>query len=285
MAGTVNREEREPPAQTKRAGIQSVDAAVPLLRVLAAAQAPMQLAALAQAAGMPRSKAHKYLVSLSRNGLVSQSGAGGRYGLGPFALELGLAAMRGLDVMQYAQQALEELRDELETTTSVAVWTNRGPAIVRWAPTPYIIDSMRLGTVFPMLTSSFGRVFAAHLDRRYTEPLIAAELAAGKSRGRDGLRNQADVEAMLETVRRQGLAIVHSAVAPGFDAISAPVFDHSDGIIAALAVVGIHGEFRTARTGRAARAIVAAAARLSQRLGASGPGKGAPGKSGRAKRY
>ena len=44
-------------------GIQSVEIGVALLKLLADAPGPMPLAKLAELAGMPRSKAHKYLAS------------------------------------------------------------------------------------------------------------------------------------------------------------------------------------------------------------------------------
>jgi DNA-binding IclR family transcriptional regulator len=269
----VNRNDGAP----VRAGIQAIEVAAPLLRVLAQAQQPMALAALASAAGMARSKAHKYLASLIRIGLASQEAVGGRYKLGPFALELGLAAMRELDELEHAQATINGLRHDLDLTASAAVWTNRGPAIVRCAQTPYLPDSMRLGTVFPLLSSSFGRVFAAFLDREYTQALIEAELMDRNGPAAvAGLRTWDDVDVLLDKVRTDGISIMQSVVAPGIDAISAPVFDQRNGIVAAIAVVGVRGRFDAAENGAAAKAVAAAAGQLSKRLGAHGtPGSAA----------
>jgi DNA-binding IclR family transcriptional regulator len=138
--------------------------------------------------------------------------------------------------------------------------------MVRWAQSPYITDALRLGTVFPLLTSTFGRVFAAYLDRRYTDELIRAELG----RGAAGIKTMKQVDRLLAEVRREGLAIAHSVVAPGVDAISAPVFDHTGGIVASIALAGLQGRLDTSRTGTAARTLSAAAADLSALLGARG---------------
>jgi DNA-binding IclR family transcriptional regulator len=251
-------------------GIQSVEVAGPLLRALVVAGGPAALSTLARSSGMAPSKARKYLASLVRVGLVSQENAGGKYRLGSFALELGLAAMRQLEVLDVAQEALNALREELDTTVSLAIWTAGGPALVRWAQTPYMAHPIRLGTVFPLLTSAPGRVFLAYLDEGQTRELAAAELARAKGAATaGGLRNAGDVKRLATEVKRSGLCSMQSIVAPGVDVVSAPVFDHTNAIVAAIVVVGIHGQgLDLSAGGRFASRLAAACCSLSQRLGA-----------------
>jgi hypothetical protein len=98
--------------RTAARGIQSIEVGVPLLRVLADHGAPMMLRDLAIAAGMPAAKAHRYLVSLVRTGLVMQDSLSGRYDLGHFALELGLACIARLDPVRMANPVLDALGEE-----------------------------------------------------------------------------------------------------------------------------------------------------------------------------
>jgi DNA-binding IclR family transcriptional regulator len=259
-------------------GIQSVEVAAPLLRALVDL-GEGALSSLAAAANMPPSKARKYLASLVRTQLVAQDGAGGKYKLGPFALELGLASMRQLDVVEMAQETLNDLRDELNTTASMAIWTESGPAIVRWAQTSYMAHPMRLGTVLPLLTSAPGRIFAAYLDEARTQKLLSRELKEATDAARTaGFRTLADVKRMTAEVRDAGLCTINSVVAPGVDVVCAPVFDHMGGIVAAIAAVGLHGQgFDRSATGRFARSLVVACHALSRRLGSSAslpPGSG-----------
>ena len=251
-------------------GIQSVELGTSLLRALVQAKGSMTLTTLASTVGMPPGKAHKYLASFVRSGLVTQNETGGRYDLGPFALELGLAAMRRLAVMDIAQAALDDLRDQLGTTVSMAVWANHGPTIVRWAETPDLISlTIRIGTVMPLLTSSFGRIFAAYLDRRLTQSIMQAEIADPNGlAARSGLRSLADVEPLLAEFRTRRMAMAENLIAPGRAALAAPVFDHNNHIVAAIAVIGIQGRIDRAWEGKPARELATAANKLSQRLGA-----------------
>src|ERR1700722_14866329 len=144
-------------------GIKSIEVGLPLLMVLAEAGEPQPLTTLAAATDMPPAKAHKYLTSFVRGGLARQLGVGGRYDLGPAAITLGTTALRRLDVFKLAEDALDNLGDQLATTVSLAVWANHGPTLVRWAETPQLVSvTFRLGTVLPVLTSMHGRVFAAY---------------------------------------------------------------------------------------------------------------------------
>ena len=76
-----------------RAGIQSVEVGFTLLDALSRAAGPLMLRDLAAAAGMSAAKAHRYLVSFQRLGLVVQDPRTTRYDLGPAALHLGLASL------------------------------------------------------------------------------------------------------------------------------------------------------------------------------------------------
>jgi len=89
-------------------GIQSIDTGIRLLEVLQNADGPMALKDLSARSDMDPSSAHRYLASFVRSGLVRQE-ADSRYDFGPLALQIGLAAMRRIEPVQLAEQALPEL--------------------------------------------------------------------------------------------------------------------------------------------------------------------------------
>jgi DNA-binding IclR family transcriptional regulator len=258
----------ERPAST---GIQSIENGTPVLRALVQAKGPMSLTAIATATGMAPGKAHKYLASYIRAGLVTQNESGGRYDLGPFALELGVAAMRRIDVMEIGQAAMDDLRNLLGYTVSLALWGNHGPTIMRIAETPDIMSlTVRFGTVMPLLTSSFGRIFAAYLDRRITQNMIQAELADPKGvAAQAGLKTFGDVDKMIAQFRSRRMSVAENLSTPGRAALAAPIFDHNNRIVAAIAVVGMQGRLDLDADSRPSRELANTARKLSQRLGAA----------------
>lgn len=257
----------------ENAGVNSIEVGAALLRALSDGIGPMKLSDLAAETGLSASRAHKYLASFLRCGLVRQSGPSGRYGLGPLAVELGFAALRNMDVVELAQETLDDLRDRLQTVTSLTIWANRGPTIIRRSVHEQSVSLVvQLGAVMTMLTSANGRVFSAYLAKELTAPLIAAEL--GERRGlaaRAGLRTMRDVDAILDKVRAQGFATASGTQHHGIAGVSAPVFDYTGKIVAALTLVGMEGVLDVSPQGKAVRTLLKAASDLSSQIGANAP--------------
>jgi DNA-binding IclR family transcriptional regulator len=253
----------------KSAGIQSVEVSASLLRALAENAGPMTLTSLAKQARMSLSKAHKYLASFIRIGLVRQDNATGRYMLGRFAAELGFAALRSIDVVEISQEILDALRDRLDTTAALSIWGSNGPTVVRKALNLQPVSLLvQLGTVMPLLSSSTGRVFAAYLDRRKTRSMIDHELADRKgAAAKAGLRTVGDVEKLLAKIHRDGMAIAVGLMHPGVVGMSAPIFDIDGDIVATINLAGVDGIMDVRPQGVAAHALRAAASDLSHQLG------------------
>jgi DNA-binding IclR family transcriptional regulator len=250
-------------------GIQSVETGGALLQALVTFGSPMMLKDLAGAAGMPPAKAHRYLVSFIRLGLAQQDPVSGRYALGGFALQMGLAALGRLDAVRIASGILPELAPRLGTTVAVAVWGNKGATIVRWEDSRDIVTvNVRAGGVMPLLTSATGRCFAAWLPPGATALMIQAELDANSPGRRAAPRSLAAVSRLLAPVRRAGLARAEGSLIPGINALSAPVFDHRGAMILALTALGYAGTFDCSDDGPVARDLRAVAKTLSHQLGA-----------------
>lgn len=246
-------------------GIQSVEIGLRALSVLAKAYRPLMLRELAKALEMPPAKMHRYLVSLSRAGMVEQEGVGGRYGLGQLAVHVGLAALNQLDVVQIAGAAIADLRDKTHQTSMLAVWGTGGPTIVRWEDCrrPLVVN-VRVGSVLRLLDSATGLVFAAFLPRQATEQLLTEEM-----RERKGRREADKLDRMLADVRRRRMSRVRGKQLASINAFSAPVFDHSNQIVAAITMLGPERQFDVDWKGPIAQELSAVARQVSERLGAA----------------
>ncbi|MBX9960006.1 MAG: IclR family transcriptional regulator [Burkholderiaceae bacterium] len=254
-----------------RAGIQSVEVGYALLEALARARGPLMLRDLAAAASMSAAKAHRYLVSFQRLGLVSQDAASARYDLGPAALRMGLAAITRLDAVKLARERLPALMPQIGHTLALAVWGNHGPTIVHWEESPEAVTvNLRLGDVMPLLSSATGRCFAAHVSREAIAPLLRAELARARQLGRTDLpRTQAELKALLDDVRARGLARVVDTLLPGIAGFCAPVFDFDGHLVLGIVAMGSIATFDTDWDGAVATALGQAARQLSRDLGHS----------------
>lgn len=266
-------------AEPLRAGIQSVEVGFELLNALSQAPGALMLRDLAAAAGMSAAKAHRYLVSFQRMGLVIQDPLSTRYDLGPAALRLGLASLARIDAVRLARERIDGLLAETGHTLAIAVWGNQGPTMVHWVEAPQSVPvTLRLGDVMPLLTSATGRCFAAFMgnqgrDNERIEPMVAAELVQLNNLPRSGLplvdvpRNPAEVLAVFEETRRRGLARVVHSLLPGVGGFCAPVFDAQGRLALGLVVLGSVATLDTEWDGPPATALLRCARQLSADLG------------------
>jgi DNA-binding IclR family transcriptional regulator len=216
-----------------RQGIQSVEIAMTVLLALEQSAGPASLTQIAALSGMQPSKVHRYLVSLGRVGLVSQSPSSGLYDLGPAMRRLGAEALRRMDEVGLASEHLPGLRDRTKHAVNLAVWGDHGPVIVRWDYGSYALPiTVRVGATLPMLSSSVGRVYLTHLPRTLTDPVIRAQEATADRRFTDE-----EIERITADVRRDGVAITSGGVIPGITSVAAPVFTTGQSLPLAVAIV------------------------------------------------
>jgi DNA-binding IclR family transcriptional regulator len=214
---------------------------------------------------MPPAKAHRYLVSLSRAGLVEQNSATGLYDLGPFAVELGLSALGRLSPVATAEPFLEELRQTTGQTVALAVWGSQGPVIVRWlgVESP-VAATLRVGSLMPLTRSATGLVFASFLPERVTGNLIKSELAENRRAGLKP-RSREELSAAASEVSSRGYALTSDFI-PGISGLAAPVFDHNRALVLALITLGYTAPFMADRA-RIQSAVERVSRSLSNRLG------------------
>jgi DNA-binding IclR family transcriptional regulator len=244
-----------------RSGIQSIEVGFKLLDVLTNEPRAMMLRDLAQRAGMSPAKAHRYLVSFLRLGLASQDPVSGRYELGGFALQMGLARLARVDGVKLARLALAELRDRMDITVGIAVWGNQGPTVVHWMESSHPAKaSLKLGDVMPLLTSATGLLYAAYLPRSKTQAMLDRELTALR-------KTPADVEPLFDEVRKHGAARVEGMLLPTIHAFCMPVFDSTGDLAIGLIALGHEGAFDTRWGGEIDSALRECAGGLSYELG------------------
>jgi DNA-binding IclR family transcriptional regulator len=250
----------DPPRRDQR-HIQSIEVGFRLIEVLERARSNLPLKVIAERADMPASKAHLYMVSFMRLGLVSQDQNTMHYGLGPYTIQLGMAGLRNLDIVQVSKRILIDLQIEYKFSVFLSIWGNKGPTIVSKIDGDLEIPmAITIGYVLPILTSATGRVFLALLpDYRYKSALHNA--SGGPA------REDAIVEAARAEMNANGLARSDSRVFDGFAALSGAVLNGSGTIEAAITVLGLRSQVDLDYSGNLALSLKEACAAVSGLLG------------------
>jgi DNA-binding IclR family transcriptional regulator len=231
-------------------GIQSVEVGGTLISALADEGAPMTLTAVARKAGMPNSKARRYLVSFMTFGLVQQDSFSGMYSPGPLALKLGLAALAQVDIVRQSAPILREIRDAVNETVVLALSVDGKPVILRREDSYHPITlNIRIGSTLPLDSSATGKIFTAY------------RLA---STSKVPSRDKADSPNEVIT---HGYAEVEGDLMAGLYGISVPIFDAASSLAGALTLVSQISTVHDARRLELRETMLNAGKKLSVMLG------------------
>nr|WP_047167807.1 IclR family transcriptional regulator [Sphingomonas sp. Y57] len=226
-------------AEQSRRRVQSIEVGFRVLRVLRMAEGPLPLREVAARAAMPPSKVHLYLVSFVRENMAYQDPRTGFYGLGSFAIQLGLAAVRQLDIVGAAGDVLLNLRDRTDCAVYLTLWGDQGPCVVAKADGNLQgAFTLRLGYILPAATTATGQVFVAHLPREEIERVLAAQRETSMPhmvRARD---RAVDLDQIATEVRARGYGSTAGRLNQNFAGLAAPIFAADGRLGAVLTLLG-----------------------------------------------
>lgn len=247
-------------------GNRSTVLAFAILKALIAAGRSATLRDLAKAVQLTPSRTHRFLAGLIKVGVVTQNRESGKYDLGPGLIELGMNALRRVDVIKLGIEATEALAADTGLVSILCIWGGDGPTVIKWAQGKMISAfHIREGVGLPLLTTATGKVFLAFLPAHQTEKIVADQIQSLNVAG--ATVELAEIERMKAAIRRKGIASSHGKTYPEFTAVSCPVFDHNGGIKLALTLMGDSSVQPVDEDGAVAATLKSAARELSAKIG------------------
>ena len=267
--------------------IQTVTNALRMLEVFHT-ESEMGVSDLARRLGLHKNNAFRLLATLELAGYVQQTPSTELYHLGPRCLELGHAFEKSHSLMSQARPILEDLARETGETAHLGVL--RGEEVVHLdgvLPEQLVLTGLRVGERLPAHCTALGKVLLAGAiaDGALTGPAEDAFDAEGKPGGaasggpeiagrtlqrytESTLVDGAKLADALRGISLQGYASDLEEYAPGLRCVAAPVRDASARVIAALSLSGPSLRLTDeVLHGAAARAVTAAATRVSRKMG------------------
>jgi DNA-binding IclR family transcriptional regulator len=258
--------EHDDQSDDQRPGIQSVEIGAEILRALASFGRLVPLRSLAAKCGMPVGKVHRYLVSLTRAGLVEQEAASGYYGVGRTSIAIGLSGLWACSPVKEAARAIARLRDVTGDTTFGAIWTEMGPVVclLEEADKP-IYMNIRVGAHLPVHLSAAGLAFAAHLPEAVVKKAARLQEQALSVSGQKFTSTQ--LRERYEEVRADGYAAIAGLSVSGVNAVAAPVYDHKGKVTVVIGLLGQDKDLPLSGESALIKSLLDCAAVASERLG------------------
>jgi IclR family transcriptional regulator, pca regulon regulatory protein len=193
----------------------------------------MTLTEVASAARLARPTARRLLLTLEELGFVRSTE--GTFELTPKVLTLGMSYFGALGLWEIARPHLEALVRRTGESSSMAQLDGSDIVYVARVAVPKIIAiAVQVGTRFPAVPTSLGKVLLAGLEPDELEKTLAEPSRAGVvPRWRP---ERAELDRALREVRAQGWALTDEQLASGIRSVAAPVRGGSGRVVAAVNV-------------------------------------------------
>jgi IclR family transcriptional regulator, pca regulon regulatory protein len=193
----------------------------------------MTLTQVAASTGLARPTARRILLTLAELGYV-RAVVGG-FALTPRVLELGVAYVRSQGLWDVARPHLERLVARTNESCSIAQLDGSDIVYVARVAVPKIVGlSVQIGTRFPALPTSLGKVLLAALPDDEVDRVVAQPTRSGLVPRWQP--DRAEREAVLREVRARGWAVTDEQLALGIRSVAAPLRDGSGRVVAAVNV-------------------------------------------------
>jgi IclR family pca regulon transcriptional regulator len=193
----------------------------------------MTLSEVAAATGLARPTARRMLLTLEKLGYVRA--AQGEFALTPRVLELGMAYIGSINIWDIARPHMERLVGYTHESSSIAQLDGSDIVYIARVAVPKIITiAVTIGTRFPALQTSLGKVLLAELPPYELERVLAVPSRSGIAplwRPEAGER-----DCVLSEVHTRGWALSDEHLAYGIRSIAVPLHDGTNRVVAALNV-------------------------------------------------
>ncbi len=213
--------------------VEALARGIEVLRSFDAMHMEMTVSEVAAQAGLARPTARRLLLTLEHLGYVRS--VGGVFALTARTLELGTAFIASLGVWDIARPHMQALVEQTRESSSMSQLDWADVVYVARVAVPKIIAlSVTIGTRFPAIATSMGRVLLAGLDADALDAALATPSTSGIVPRVQPDREELDAE--LAAVREQGWAMSDEQLSLGIRSIAVPVIGAGGRVAAAMNV-------------------------------------------------
>src|SRR5579884_1758670 len=213
--------------------IEALARGLDVIRAFGPNRPTMTLSEVAAATGLARPTARRMLLTLEELGYVRM--AQGEFALTPRVLDLGMAYIGSFGFWDIARPHMEQLVEHTHESSSIAQLDGSDIVYVARVAVPKIIAlAVTIGTRFPAMPTSLGKVLLAALPADEAERVLAEPSRSGITpRWQPG---QAERAAELRAVRARGWSLTDEQLAPGIRSVATALRDGEGRVIAAMNV-------------------------------------------------
>jgi DNA-binding IclR family transcriptional regulator len=244
--------------------IDAITKAVRLLRQFSRAKPRLSANELARSSRLSRPLAERTLLTLQHNGLIRRADDGYELGLG--WLRLADVRRRQVGMRQLALPVMRRLRDTLNETVILAIRAGSRRVNIDYVEsTQAIRRTAQSGFEAPLHIGAAGRTLMSGLSPTELDDYFAA-VPLMTFDGKTAV-SRATIVDLLDRLRGQGFSVSLREITPDTAAVSAPIHDHTGGVVGALTISSPVDRFTPALERACISQVTKGAAEVSRTLG------------------
>jgi DNA-binding IclR family transcriptional regulator len=233
---------------------------------------------ISQRTGLEKSTTHRLLKALAARGMVKTSEESGRYRLGLAILALSEGIIGAADLRSVSRPYMQHLHDLANETVALAVLADGYRVFVSQIESVHELRwVVQIGQRVPLHLGAAAKVMLAFLPDDEQERIIRT--SDFKPLTSNTPKNASELRRQLAEIRASGIAKALGERVSGIIAVSAPVFDYTDRVVASITVCGAQERFGESSADKIHQPLTTAARSISRHLGYQGPYSTADGSS------
>ncbi len=186
---------------------------------------------------LPKSSAHKILITLLREEFVIRSNRSGRYSLGHKLFALANQALDGLRIRELAVQPMRQLAQLTQLTVHLAILENFEAILIAKIDPPGVGSlSTWIGRRMEVHCTGVGKALIAFVPEAELDQLLASRVFA--QHNDNTIVRAKRLQSELESVRRNGYSIDDEEDEIGFRCLGAPILASGGQLLGAISVAG-----------------------------------------------
>ncbi|WP_026341778.1 IclR family transcriptional regulator [Actinomadura atramentaria] len=219
---------------------------------------------VADALGVARSTAYRYLQSLSAAGFIEEHRPAG-YRLGPRVFELARLARKGLGLSEIARPLMRDLVEEIGETVLLTRRAGGSVVCLEREETDHPVRlSYERGHVLPINAGAAALVLLAWASEPEVDEIVAQH---GLPRFTGATVTDVNVlRERLERIRADDAAVTRGELDADVLGVAAPIRDADGGVVAAVSVAALSHRVPETEVPQVTDAVRRTAARISDRL-------------------
>jgi len=245
--------------------VRAIERALQILDCFDARHVDLGLTEIAQRVTLHKATTHRIVATLMNQGYLDRSPDGQKYRLGLRLASLGSLVTSQMNLRRDSLPYLNQLSERFGETCDLSIFDNGEVLYIEVLRSNHALSiAAAIGQRLPLHSTASGKIFLAYLPPEERAQYLASPLPSFTTRTVTSLEL---LNRQFEEILEKGYSVDDEEMEVGIRAVSAPVFNQTGKVIAAVSIPSPTSRMSEKRLSEIAAGLLETAAECSRRQG------------------